>query len=647
MIDDNFSDVPAEILRVSTTAGADWRGIYCAERRRDKRGRRTRRRLALDDEIWHARVFLPTCCIDQVLERLDGSVWDIIDNPFEALTTTPMSAILPMSSMTSTSTYLSDIPPQMHIDRDIFPDEKSFLLGAEQRYPDAASASNCIISPRGLFRVFRYHSFEGEGGVPVLVTVNFNHRPSETTYLRIVIGRRALNTTVRQISKGGTWELEAIVPHLDSETSLSPVVPITAQALTSSNGVLDAVTVGSYTYWTGKHMLCYRYSSDTESSTQCLRDSHQQRTVENRQNETARTATPTAPPLSPSATHTSIPTFAHNIDSLFRPLALQQGFERASLGSSPESHRAILELLTPLDTMCTNWDPEEVKAGRRLVRFSRSQEGYKVKLSCESINQDDYIEGDTVISCIYRRDADACFVTSVDIIFLLESIVGDGFEIEEKNRIRRNLEGFRPKTISKNRAGSESFFQQIMDFPAPKPRNIEKDVKVFEWSVLPQALEKIISKYTAQIPTPEGRTRRQHSGRPPDSIPTFSPTTSVSDIPDRTDTGDQFLYSTDSFDSGSANGAYNPHSATPHSIPFLARTETMGSYGSVIDAPSMMTSSSSSSDGGHISYHPVYRLIPPSQSSSMSDISMPSTSVFAGEDYHSFEDRIRSPVSYF
>jgi hypothetical protein len=36
-----------------------------------------------------------------------------------------------------------------------------------------------------------------------------------------------------------------------------------------------------------------------------------------------------------------------------------------------------------------------------------------------------------------------------------------------------------------------------MDFPDPKPRNIEKDVKVFDWSLLPQALGKIISKYVS------------------------------------------------------------------------------------------------------------------------------------------------------
>lgn len=112
-----------------------------------------------------------------------------------------------------------------------------------------ASASTCIISPRGLFRVFHFHSFEGHGGVPVAVSVNFTFRPSETTFLRLVIGRKALNTAVRQVGKGGLWELEAIVPHMESGHHEPAVVPITAQALTTTNGVLDAVTVGSYTYW--------------------------------------------------------------------------------------------------------------------------------------------------------------------------------------------------------------------------------------------------------------------------------------------------------------------------------------------------------------------------------------------------------------
>ncbi|KAG0045027.1 hypothetical protein BGZ83_009730, partial [Gryganskiella cystojenkinii] len=59
--------------------------------------------------------------------------------------------------------------------------------------------------------------------------------------------------------------------------------------------------------------------------------------------------------------------------------------------------------------------------------------------------------------------------------------------------------GFRPLTVSKGKAECAEFFKLIMSFPNPKPRNIEKDVKVFPWKVLPYALKKIISKYTASF----------------------------------------------------------------------------------------------------------------------------------------------------
>lgn len=158
---------------------------------------------------------------------------------------------------------------------------------------------------------------------------------------------------------------------------------------------------------------------------------------------------------------------------------------------------AVLSLENDLESMTKDWDKEELAAERRLVRFTRIQDGAKLLVSCATVRQEDYAEGDTVVSCIYRKETDGCYVTSVDIILLLERLVGHEFDIEEKNRIRRNLEGFRPKTVSKNRPDSSEFFLQIMNFPAPKPRNIEKDLKVFDWAALPQALEKIISRYVS------------------------------------------------------------------------------------------------------------------------------------------------------
>lgn len=90
-------------------------------------------------------------------------------------------------------------------------------------------------------------------------------------------------------------------------------------------------------------------------------------------------------------------------------------------------------------------------------------------------------------------------VTSVDTIYLLEAIIGNRFTVEEKNRIRRNLEGLKPDTISKNKDDTKDFFEIIMGFPDPKPRHIEKDVKVFKWEKLAEALTKIISKYVRRL----------------------------------------------------------------------------------------------------------------------------------------------------
>jgi hypothetical protein len=39
-----------------------------------------------------------------------------------------------------------------------------------------------------------------------------------------------------------------------------------------------------------------------------------------------------------------------------------------------------------------------------------------------------------------------------------------------------------------------------MEYPKPRPRHIEKDIKVFDWAVLGQALEKIVSKKVCYFP---------------------------------------------------------------------------------------------------------------------------------------------------
>ncbi|KIX02102.1 uncharacterized protein Z518_08041 [Rhinocladiella mackenziei CBS 650.93] len=159
--------------------------------------------------------------------------------------------------------------------------------------------------------------------------------------------------------------------------------------------------------------------------------------------------------------------------------------------------KANLKLKGDLETMKENWTPEEREARRRLVEFKRCQQNSTITAEFKPVAPADRQPSSICISCIWWKERNEYYVTSVDTIYLLEALVGVRFTVEEKNRIRRNLEGFRPMTVSKAKADSEEFFKVIMGFPHPKPRNIEKDVKVFPWKTLSTALRKIISKYSA------------------------------------------------------------------------------------------------------------------------------------------------------
>ncbi|KAH7370448.1 hypothetical protein BKA65DRAFT_522181 [Rhexocercosporidium sp. MPI-PUGE-AT-0058] len=160
-------------------------------------------------------------------------------------------------------------------------------------------------------------------------------------------------------------------------------------------------------------------------------------------------------------------------------------------------HKAKLEITGDLEEMAAHWSEEEWESRRRLVHFRRSQSGSTITTTFQAVSPDDRPPHSVCISCIYWEEKQECFVTSVDTIYLLEQLVAARFTVEEKNRIRRNLEGFRPLTVSKGKPDSEEFFKVIMAFPAPKPRNIEKDVKVFHWKDLATALKKIIGKYVS------------------------------------------------------------------------------------------------------------------------------------------------------
>lgn len=167
-------------------------------------------------------------------------------------------------------------------------------------------------------------------------------------------------------------------------------------------------------------------------------------------------------------------------------------------GIYPHTSKAVLNIDGDLDSVAASpWTQEEIENKRKIVQFWRTQKGATINTNFAVVSTNERQPNSICISCIYWEEKGECYVTSVDCIYLLESLISVRFTVEEKNRIRRNLEGFRPMTVSKAKADSENFFKLIMAFPSPKPRNIEKDVKVFPWKILGMALKKIIGKYVS------------------------------------------------------------------------------------------------------------------------------------------------------
>ncbi|KAI0768659.1 hypothetical protein BD413DRAFT_493662 [Trametes elegans] len=409
-----------------------------------------------------------------------------------------------------------------------------------------------------MFRVFSYTPAEGPAGASIVVNVHFKLVSAETTFLRIVVGTRALSTTVRQAQdrRFGEWELEAVIPELETASpgtsAPSGTVPLTVQALNGTNETLDSVMFGNFTYSNRRippsPVLLNR--ADRAEDYGYGHGSAAPGTADVKPVPTRKSSRPTPGSGTARARALNAAMTSKEAQSARGQLKKQSLIRARRSGSEDDegdsAYRAVLQIETALEGMADvrEWDGEEKRVGRRLVRFSRVQEGCTLRVRCEALKPAEYTDGDTVVSCIYRSADGAgtgttttagddavsrCCITSVDIIFLLECLVGDIFNIEEKNRIRRNLEGFRPKTVSKNKVGTEQFFQKIMDFPAPKPRNIEKDVKVFDWAVLPQALNKIISKYTLYPPSSTPHRDRDQDGDRSSSDPSTTP---VSASPD-------------------------------------------------------------------------------------------------------------------
>ncbi|KDR75411.1 hypothetical protein GALMADRAFT_554495 [Galerina marginata CBS 339.88] len=387
----------------------------------------------------------------------------------------------------------------------------------------ASQDSAPIVSPTGIIHVLGYTPSEGERGVPITVRIHFHPDLADAMYVRLVVGTKAVPTKVRLLPAVdyGRWQLHALAPPLDRASTNTKVL-ISVQALSEDNAILDSVTFGEFSYWApgtsnNPRSLNNLPRLQIPDTAPTVSTPTATTTIRRRANSHMPVPSPSMVERSPFPNSPQRSTRLHRRMKAHSLVRTKQNTTQAQDHDELYAQTPILDLVTPLASVCVDWTQQELTAGRRLVRFAKVQDGRRLIVSCEPILQEEYCENDSVISCIYRAQSDTCYVTSVDVIYLLERLTNGDFPVEEKNRIRRNLEGLRPTTVSKHKAGFSDFFQRIMDFPDPKPRNIEKDLKVFEWNLLGQALEKILNKYSIYTSPPEST----------DSSPVDTPPASV------------------------------------------------------------------------------------------------------------------------
>ncbi|KAF8891673.1 hypothetical protein BD779DRAFT_1670658 [Infundibulicybe gibba] len=334
-------------------------------------------------------------------------------------------------------------------------------LDASNMYtPETGSPKppHIIISPEGSIHVLSYTPTEGERGVPITAQIHLQPISTQSIYVRLVVGHQAVATQVRELQGEpyGRWQLHASAPAFDPRQSASSKLPLRVQLLNEDDAILDSVTFGEFSYWTPGAL--------DESTIPSSSQSH----------------LPTPSPTSPHGAATAgRRTSRINRRSKSTIVRRTHTSKLGARSSESNVEVPILELVTSLPSICRSWSPSEVQAGRRLVRFNKIQDGARLIVSCEPIKQEN--------------------TASLTVSYLAYTIKVQKrtLSLREKQD-RRNLEGLRPTTVSKHRPDFEEFFQRIMEFPDPKPRNIEKDLKVFEWGLLSQALEKILSniRYT-------------------------------------------------------------------------------------------------------------------------------------------------------
>lgn len=101
-----------------------------------------------------------------------------------------------------------------------------------------------------LIQVVDYTPSEGEQSCQIAASVDFTRQMEPTTRIRLVVGTRAIPTSVRELidKTRGRWKVEGLIPAFSKQRMESRQVPLIIQAMDLDNLVIETVTFGEFIY---------------------------------------------------------------------------------------------------------------------------------------------------------------------------------------------------------------------------------------------------------------------------------------------------------------------------------------------------------------------------------------------------------------
>jgi len=168
------------------------------------------------------------------------------------------------------------------------------------------------------------------------------------------------------------------------------------------------------------------------------------------------------------------------------------------------SIRKVVEISGDLHTMCDNWTPKEMTDKRRLVEFQRVLSGNTIIVLFKSVSPEKRSPINLGINCYLWEKENQWFTTTIEVMTLVEALIGLHFTVQEKACISNVLQPF---TVSKATDKANGEYHTILDiilgFLNPKTRRrCKKDINIFNWHNLALALNKIIEGYVGLVLLP-------------------------------------------------------------------------------------------------------------------------------------------------